>query len=319
MCSSARAALAQPKPDVVAEEIRAAGAVVWRPAGHGAEVLLVHRPKYDDWSLPKGKLEPGEHMLSAAVREVAEETGLAVTLGRRLRPAHYLANDVPKRVDYWVAEAPGAAGEFVPNHEADQVAWVAADGVRGRMTYQRDADTIAEFLSGARRTTPFIVLRHASAGTKSAWEGDESARPLDTEGERDASALAGLLRCFGVSRVVSAPAERCVATVRPYATAVGGVEVEPAFDVTHHRAGAGPAAEKVAAALAAADEPTLICAHRENLPVLVAAACAELGSRPPPGKPLRKGEFLVLHRADGALAAVERYHPEHDALAASIR
>ena len=113
---------------------------------------------------------------------------------RKLRPAHYLANDVPKRVDYWVAEAPGAAGEFVPNHEADQVAWVAADGVRGRMTYQRDADTIAEFLSGARRTTPFIVLRHASAGTKSAWEGDESARPLDTEGERDASALAGLLR-----------------------------------------------------------------------------------------------------------------------------
>jgi 8-oxo-dGTP pyrophosphatase MutT (NUDIX family)/phosphohistidine phosphatase SixA len=304
----------------VAEEIRAAGAVVWRQAGPSAQVLLVHRPKYGDWSLPKGKLEPGEHVLAAAVREVAEETGLAVSLGRRLRPVRYLANGLPKRVDYWAAEAPGSAGKFVPNLEIDKVAWVPADDAIGsRTTYQRDAETIAEFLAGPRRTTPLILLRHASAGAKASWKGDDSARPLDAEGEQDARALAGLLPCFGASRVVSAPAERCLATVRPYAATVGGVDVEPAFDATHGRSGAGPDAEKAVATLAAADEPVVICAHRENLPVLVAAACAELGSAPPPGKPLHKGEFLVLHRSGGRLAAFDRHHPERHALLASGR
>ena len=296
----------------MAEEIRSAGAVVWRTSGRGAQVLLVHRPKYGDWSLPKGKLEPGEHMLAAAVREVAEETGLAVSLGRRLRPVHYLAAGQPKRVDYWVAEAPGAASDFTPNPEIDEVAWVPADAAGSRTTYERDAETIGEFLAGPWRSTPLILVRHASAGTKAGWIGDDSGRPLDAEGERDAHALTGLLRTFGVRRVVSAPAERCVATVRPYAAAVGGVELEPAFDATHGRAGAGPAAEKAAATLAASAVPLAICAHRENLPVLVAAACAELGTGPPPGKPLRKAEFLVLHRSDGRLAAVERYSPEHD-------
>ena len=288
--------------------------MVWRPSGRGGQVLLVHRPRYDDWSLPKGKLEPGEHMLAAAVREVREETGLAVTLGRRLPPVRYLVAGLPKRVDYWVAEAPGAAAEFVPNREIDEVAWVPADASAGtRMTYEHDAVTVAEFLAGPWRTTALILLRHASAGSRAAWKGDDSARPLDAEGEREARALAGLLRCFGVSRVVSAPAERCVGTVRPYAAVVGGVEVEPVFDVAQHRAGTGPDAEKAAAALAAADEPIVICAHRENLPVLLAAACAELGTAPPPGKPLRKGEFVVLHRAGGRLVAVEQYHPEREA------
>jgi 8-oxo-dGTP diphosphatase len=281
-------------------------------------VLLVHRPKYDDWSLPKGKLEPGEHVLEAAIREVAEETGLAVTLGRKLLPVRYLAAGLPKRVDYWVAQAPGAAGEFVPSHEIDEVAWVPADAsVGSRMTYERDAETVVEFLAGPRPTSPLILLRHASAGTKAAWKGNDSARPLDAEGERDARALAGLLRCFGVSRVVSAPAERCVATVRPYAVAVGGaVDVEPAFDVAPHRSVVGPHGAKAAAAQAAAGEPVVICAHRENLPVLLAAACAELGAAPPPDKPLHKGEFLVLHRAGGRLAAVERHHPEREVLRA---
>jgi 8-oxo-(d)GTP phosphatase len=304
----------------VAEEIRAAGAVVWRPSGHGAQVLLVHRPKYGDWTLPKGKVEPGEHLLVAAVREVAEETGLAVSLGRRLPPVRYLAAELPKRVDYWVAEAPSAAAQFVPNQEIDEVAWVSADGAVGtRTTYQRDAATIAEFLAGPRRTTPLILLRHASAGTKAAWQGDDSARPLDAEGERDAHALAGLLRCFGVTRVVSAPAERCVATVRPYASAIGGAQIELAFDAAHGRAGAGPDAEKAAEALVKADEPIVICAHRENLPVLMAAAYAELRAGPPPDKPLHKGEFLVLHRSGGRLAAAQRYHPARDALRASGR
>jgi 8-oxo-dGTP diphosphatase len=324
----------------VTDEIRAAGAVVRHPAEPSARVLLVHRPKYDDWSLPKGKLEPGEHVLQAAVREVAEETGLRVTLGRRLPPAHYLASGTPKRVDYWVAMPEGLPAEFVPNREVDGLAWAtpAAAGPAGRagpeaaspapagqgtpgrgvaLSYERDVETVAAALSGPRQTTPLIMLRHASAGHRSDWPGDDLSRPLDPQGELDARLLASLLRCFGVSRVVSAPAERCQATVRPYAAATGvGIEVEPAFDAAKADGngtvarGVGAGAEKAAAALAVTDEPVIICAHRENLPVLLAAACAQLGAHPPVRRPLRKGEFLVLHRAAGRAIAVERYHPE---------
>lgn len=298
------------------DEIRAAGVVLCRAAKRGVQVLLVHRPKYDDWSLPKGKLEPGEHELVAAVREAAEETGYQVTLGRRLPPVRYLAAGTPKRVDYWVATAEGEPGEFVPNREIDGIAWVLADDCAGtRPSYERENETLAAFVTGPCRTTPLILLRHASAGTRSTGQSDDSSRPLDAEGDHDAAALAKLLRCFGVSRVVSAPAERCVATVRQYAAAVGGVvDVEPAFDIADHAAAQGPAgraadAEKAAAALAAAGEPVIVCAHRENLSLLLAAVCAELGAEPPAGKPLRKGEFLVLHRAGGQLVAVERYRP----------
>lgn len=296
------------------DQIRAAGAVVRHPAEPSARVLLVHRPKYDDWSLPKGKLEPGEHRLQAAVREVAEETGLRVTLGRRLSPVRYVASGIPKRVDYWVATPEGLPAEFVPNREVDGLAW-AASGETGAvaLSYERDVETVAAALAGPRQTMPLIVVRHASAGHKSDWP-DDLSRPLDKEGGHDAQSLASLLRCFGVSRVISAPAERCVATVRPYAAAIGAeVEVEPAFDVARPDGvprGAGADAAKAAAALAAADEPVVICAHRENLPTLLAAACAELGAQLPAGPPLRKGEFLVLHRAAGRVIAAERYHPD---------
>jgi 8-oxo-(d)GTP phosphatase len=299
----------------VTDEIRAAGAVVRRLGERKPDVLLVHRPKYDDWSLPKGKLERGEHVLLAAVREVAEETGLRVTLGRRLPPVHYLSDGVPKRVDYWVAIAEDPPASFVPNSEIDGITWAAIEGAAAAgvaLTYDRDVETVVAALAGPAATTPLILVRHAEAGHKSDWPGDDLSRPLDPQGELDARSLAPLLRCFGVSRVVSAPAERCQATVRPYAAATGGaIEVEPAFDVTSADVARGPAdAQKAMAALAGAAEPVIICAHRENLPVLEAAAYAELGAEPPAGVPLRKGEFLVLHRAEGRLIAPERYHPD---------
>jgi 8-oxo-(d)GTP phosphatase len=293
-----------------ADEVRAAGAVVWRPAGNGAQVALVHRPKYDDWSFPKGKLLAGEHVLLAAVREVAEETGLQVTLGRRLPPVRYDNVTVPKRVDYWAATVAAAPAGFLATSEVDQLAWVAASTAGPRLSYPRDVETLVSFRTGPLRTVPLILVRHASAGSKSRWRKDDRARPLDAEGRKDARTLAELLRCFGTGRVVSSPAERCMATVRPYAALAGvDVETEPAFEMVRKAAEADPEAAKTVATLAAADQPVVICAHRENLPFLLAAACAELGADSPQARPLRKGEFLVLHRADGKLAGIERHHP----------
>jgi 8-oxo-(d)GTP phosphatase len=293
-----------------AEEVNAAGAVVWRRAGGGAQVALVHRPKYDDWSFPKGKLFSGEHMLLAAVREVAEETGLVVNLGRRMPPVRYDTASAPKRVDYWVAEVDAATAAFVPNAEVDQLDWVAASAAGARLSYPRDGQTLANFRAGPLRTVPLILVRHASAGSKSQWRKDDRSRPLDARGKKDAKILADLMRCFGTGRVVSSPAERCVATVRPYAALAGvEVEVEPALEVSKKAPAPDPEAAKAMAVLAAADRPVVVCGHRENMPFLLDAACAELGADRPPVEPLRKGEFLVLHRADGKLAAIERYHP----------
>ncbi len=294
-----------------AEEVRAAGAIVWRPAGRGAQVALIHRPKYDDWSFPKGKLLDGEHVLLAATREVAEETGLVVTLGRRLPPERYDVA-IPKRVDYWTATVGSASAGFSPTAEVDELAWVAASAAGRRLSYPRDMQTLASFRAGPLHTVPLILVRHASAGNKSRWRKDDRSRPLDARGKKDASMLAALLRCFGTGRVVSSPAERCIATVRPYAALAGTeveVEVEPALEMAKKAAAADPEAAKAIAVLAGADEPVVVCAHRENMPFLLDAACAELGADCPSVKPLRKGEFMVLHRADGKLAAIERYHP----------
>lgn len=273
--------------------------------------MLVHRPRYDDWSFPKGKREPGEHVLSTAVREVAEETGLRIRLGRPLRPSVYHTGGALKQVSYWVARCVGSTG-FVPGAEIDRLAWLPAGELGGRLSYQRDLALADEFRSGPVSTAPLILLRHASAGERLTTSQADLVRPLDAAGAADAGLLAGLLACYGTCRVVSSAAERCLATVRPYAAAVGvPVEVEPAFTVPAPRRMPAPgAAAKAVADLAAAAVPTLVCAHRENLPPMLAAACRVLRALPPSGPPLSKGGFWVLQSADGVLVSAE----QHDAL-----
>jgi 8-oxo-dGTP pyrophosphatase MutT (NUDIX family)/phosphohistidine phosphatase SixA len=290
-----------------ADEIRAAGAVVWRDGPDGPQVALVHRPKYDDWTIPKGKCEPGEHMLLTAVREVAEETGQRVRLGRRLSPSFYELDGRPKRVDYWVARSLDPAAVFVPGREVDDLAWLPLGEAAKRLTYERDMLILEEFAAGPAVTAPVILARHASAGRRSAWRGADLARPLDARGAADADKLAWLLRCFGSDRVITSAAERCVATIRPFAAVTGAkIEIEPLFTV-----GAQVAPETAAlraATVASGGRAAVVCAHRENLPLLLAACCAQLDARPPSGPPLRKARFWVLHVAPGGvLAATERH------------
>ena len=299
------------------DRIRSAGAVVWRPRETGHEIALVHRPRYDDWSYPKGKREPGEHLLVTAVREVAEETGQRVVLGRPLSPTVYQVPAGVKEVSYWVARSQGASEvtPFVPNDEVDEVAWLPAEKARERLSYDRDAAVLDAFRSAPVATAPLILLRHAEAGRKPErtgddWAAEDLARPLDDRGVAEADLLAALLASYGRCQVFSSAAERCAASVRPYAAAVGvPVETEPAFTVAPGRA-PDAAGTTRAAALALSGEPALICAHRENLPGLIHAAFGALSASPPDAAPLRKGEFLVLQRARGALASAERHDLE---------
>ncbi len=289
--------------------IRAAGAVVWRASAAGPQLALVHRPKYDDWSYPKGKCEPGEHILRTATREVAEETGLQIVLGRPLPPSEYEVNGKPKHVSYWAARCTGSTG-FVPSHEVDELVWVDLPEVPSRLSYLRDLELLDEFSAGPADTAPLVLLRHAEAGVGSQDAADLD-RPLDERGAVDARSLAGLLACFGPSRVLTSAAERCVATVRPYADAAGlKLEIEPGLTV---RRGLPPddtascRAVRQVAELAGAGLPSLVCAHRENLPELTDAARTALGADPDPGPPLGKGGFIVLQSAAGALVSSERH------------
>lgn len=296
-------------------EIRAAGGVLWRPGASGPEVALVHRLRYDDWSLPKGKREPGEDVLETAVREIAEETGVAVILGRRLRSTSYQSAGRPKVVDYW-AVRPATAGPqatFIPNDEVDRVDWLPVPAARARLSYPHDADVLNDFASGPADTIPCILLRHAKAWSKNAWSGDDLLRPLDARGLRDAEVLARLLGCFAPGRVLSSPAQRCLATVRPYAERAGvAIEIEPAFAVS--RAGAEPpdvmgSARRRIEELVDDAVPTVVCAHGENVPALLDWACGRLGSKTPDAPPLAKGGFWVLHIGGGAVLSAERHDP----------
>ena len=160
---------------------------MWRRGPDGPEVLLIHRPRRDDWSLAKGKRDPGEQLPQTAVREVAEETGIRPVLGRRLRTVRYLAGGRPKVVHYWAAAEPGAGPglpAFIPNHEVDGIEWLTLPRASERLSYPDDVTVLEDFAQWPHRTVPLVVLRHASAGRKQDWDGDDLLRPLDAPGAR---------------------------------------------------------------------------------------------------------------------------------------
>lgn len=290
--------------------IRAAGAVAWRPGPDGAtEIMLVHRARYGDWSLPKGKAEPGEPLPVTAVREVAEEGGARLALGRRLVGARYKVSGRAKRVSYWSARVTGVDDGAVPNHEVDEIAWLPPDAARARVSYAQDREVLEDFMAAPADTVPLILLRHSAAEPKDRWPGEDAARPLSDQGRADAAAAAGLLACFAPrAGVFTSPAVRCAETVRPYAEAAG-VRVRPA-DVLGVTRTDSPACRAFLASVLASGQPSILCAHRENLTGLLATAVAGLGASDlPPGgaDPLPTTGFYVLHVTSGKLAAADRY------------
>lgn len=300
------------QPD--ASEVRAAGAVLWRPGPQGPEVALIHRPRYDDWSFPKGKLDPGEHVLLAAVREVTEETGTRPVLGRPLPTVRYPRKDAIKRVDYWAATPAGPPVGVPAPAEVDRLEWLPLAAARERLTYPHDVDLLNELTAGPGdaahdpATVPFTLLRHATAEPKQGWPGDDLLRPLDAHGREQAGAVATLLACFGTARVITSATARCVDTVLPYAAAAGvTVRADPVLTIgAPVRAGEERLRKLLADCL-----PTLFCGHGETLPGQLAAVCGQVQAQPPADPELDKGSFWVLHlrRGSAVLAGIERHGP----------
>lgn len=201
--------------------VTAAGAVLWRPAAGGVEVAVVHRPRYDDWSLPKGKTEPGEALPVTAVREVAEETGATASLGRYLGTTHYRVRHRPKTVDYWAARETG--GRFAANVEVDRLEWLGPAEARRRVTHPLDVVVLDRFgaVPVGAATTTLLLVRHASAGRPSPSAAEDRRRVLDDVGRAQARALVPVTAAFGPTAVHAADRVRCAQTVAPLAAHLG--------------------------------------------------------------------------------------------------
>jgi len=291
----------------VKANIFAAGAVLWRPNPADpvrVEVALVHRPRYDDWSFPKGKLDPGETAVVAAVREIEEETGFRAQLGRHLGKITY---PVPghrklKRVDYWAARAVG--GEFVPNHEVDELRWEDPDTAFDQLSYPMDRTVLRRFRALPADTKTVLIVRHAKAGSRKQHRGDDRLRPLDSTGKAQAEALVAQLRAFGADSITAADRVRCIQTVEPLAEQLGvDIAIEPSLNEEDYAADPQLGRKRTLEIARRGGSP-VICSQGKVIPDLV-RWWAERDGVTVPATRNRKGSTWVLSLHEDRVVAVD--------------
>jgi 8-oxo-dGTP pyrophosphatase MutT (NUDIX family)/phosphohistidine phosphatase SixA len=290
--------------------IHAAGGIVWRRRRpqqpvegrrDRIEVLIVHRPGYDDWTFPKGKPDRGESLPATAVREIEEETGYPVRLGHPLPETLYRVKGGMKRVAYWVARPTGRPRPFVPNAEVDEIRWVRIREARKLLTYDHDRMLLKAFTAlrdaKAHRTRTVIVLRHAQARVRTVWKRDDLDRPLTKPGQAQSAKLVPLLHAYGAARIVTSPAVRCAQTVEPYAQATKALlEIDDRLSETT----TAKSASRSVQTILDRKRPTVMCTHRPTLPWIFGA----LGIEP---HELAPGEGIVIHHRKGRVVATEPF------------
>ncbi len=287
--------------------VYAAGAVVWRIVDGKLRILLIHRTKYRDVTRPKGKVDPGEMLAETAVREVQEETGIRVSLGVPVGVSRYnLASMKQKVVHYWAAEATDdaiRASTFVPNREIAAIEWASVKKARERLSYPVDHEILDFFArlveDGALRTFPLIVLRHAKALSRSEWDGTDAERPLADRGRRQAKSIVGPLRAFGVRKIVTSDAVRCVETVKPLAKALDRKAVRTELISQDAWEDGTSDLRSVVGRRVRSGKPAVLCSHGPVLPGLlseIALATATIqGSYLSSAADLEPAAFSVVH------------------------
>lgn len=281
--------------------IPAAGGVVWRPRDGAPDILVVHRPRYDDWTLPKGKLHPDEPELLCAVREVQEEAGAQVAVQRRVGSTKYSVDSARKKVTFWSMRYIG--GEFCANDEVDEVEWLRAGQAYRRLTYDGEREIVADWSTMPVPDSLIVLVRHAKAGRRSDWRGgDDRLRPLDENGQQQAKELARLLSVFEPTSIWSADQLRCEQTVAPLADALGlPVQVEQAFSDDNYDDGADGTALRLLS-MAKPGKVTVVCSQGTTIPGLV--------DRLGPGvrsSETKKGAWWVMSIVDGDVIVADHY------------
>jgi 8-oxo-(d)GTP phosphatase len=295
--------------------------VLWRPGSENSgksahraiEIAVIHRPRYDDWSLPKGKVDPGETAPMAAVREVFEETGRNCVLGRRLDTVSYPIDLGIKKVYYWAARSTG--GEFTPGKEVDELVWLPVVDAMKKLDYAQDRKVLRRFAKQPADTQTVLVVRHGTAGSKSRFSGDDTKRPLDKRGRAQAEALVGQLLAFGATDVYPADRLRCQQTLEPLAAELGvRIQTERALTEEAYAKSPKRARNRMLQIAAQAGTPA-ICSQGKVIPDLIAWWCERDGVRPDKSRN-HKGSTWVLSLSAGKLIAAEHIG---GALAANVR
>ena len=287
-------------------KVLAAGGLLWRgqadTPGSERVVAVVHRPKYDDWSLPKGKVQSGEQLIVTARREVSEETGAVAFAGQVVGEQHYRVAAGPKYVRYWAMRDTG--GSFAEQDEVDVLRWLPVKRALRTLSYEHDRQLTQRFADTPAATATVLLVRHAKAGQKKRWKGDDALRPLDVEGKEQARRVAAVAPCYGPSRILAADLARCCDTVRGISVETGvPLELEPRLAGATYAAGPQAAVDLVRE-LVAMGGTSVLCSQGEVIPDLI----HRLADRSPVRlrRPLsRKGSIWALSFAQGSLLSAD--------------
>jgi len=304
----------------------AAGALLWRWEKGVLKVLVIHRARYDDWSWPKGKLDKGESVPEAAIREIREETGLRVSLGVKLNEIEYkIEQGNRKVVHYWAAQVTDKAiaqQNFVPDEEVSSLEWLTVPEAKKRLTYKYDIEPL-KLLQGLAdtnhlETKPLIVLRHAKATPRSDWSNGESTRPLLPLGRIQAAILTNILAAYGPKTVLTSRWLRCTDTVAPFISN-NQVRLVKRSLLSERGAKLSPIrTSKLVRKFARRNGGVVICSHRPALPTILDAISAygdeEQQEQLKLAQSMKPGELYIIHlaknsSAGSAIVAIESQVP----------
>jgi 8-oxo-dGTP diphosphatase len=292
--------------------IRAAGAVLWRRLSDDlVQIALIHRPRYDDWSFPKGKVEAGESEIGCAFREVLEETGFETIFGPELCTIEYQVDGITKTVRYWSAQAIGEAKGVMDPQEVDQLIWVTVSDGYEKLSRKDDKAVLKNFEKFGIDTTPLILLRHGKAIAREEWQGDDGDRPLAQLGQLQSMRMLTKYLPFGIREIHTSDAVRCYETVAPMARSLSLDMIywselsEYAYEKDKK------AAINVVNDIIESETHAIVCGHNPVIPGIVAKFIGKKNFKEL-DHGLMPGEAWILHHRDGEVIAID-WMPAPDA------
>ena len=294
--------------------VLAAGGVLWRRDSANPEVALVHRPEYDDWSLPKGKAKVGEHLLVTALREVSEETGYRPRIGPYLTTVRYPITSrgraANKIAAYWSMRCIG--GSFRASREVDEMRWLPLDEAGGRLSSALDRVVLAAFGRIRRDTEPLLLVRHgATVSSQPRFKRRPESQRLNRSGRDKAACLVPVLAGLGITELLSADLPACVDMLAPFAATTGMTVRRDAQLTPGGFAGnENEVADRVRQD-ASCSQVLVVCGGQRVITGLVGALVHGSDVLPPPETRVKKGGWWLLHHRDGAVSAYERHAPAH--------